>query len=1102
NPVTGYRKYIDPVDFADFFVVNVLTRNSDGLLISIFPWKGDDNKLRMGPVWDFNFNTYYISGAPTGSLLWRSERLWYRRLFADPDFLQLYIDRWWEHRRGPMSNAGMDAIIDRQMADITPAKALLNGLATTNDWIARLTQMKTWLKDRANWIDSNYLRPPAFNVNGGHVPDGFQVVISGTNGTIYFSTDGSDPRASGGAVAASAQAYQLPFPLNAQTLVQARIKNGTNWSGLTAAVFRTPQDFSKLAITEIMYNPPAWGAVAGDELEFLEFKNIGTNTLNLGGLTFTAGINFTFPNGTLLAPGQFFLLARNAFAVQSRYPGVAVNGVYTGRLDNSGETLRLSTPLTNTVLSVTYNDRAPWPLAPDGYGFSIVPQSALAPDNSDDGTRWRASSAVGGSPGADDPASTIARVLINELLTLTDSPLIDMVELFNPTGQNVDISGWFLSDDGTVPGKFRIPNGTTIPAGGYVVFTETNFNPTPPTLFNFSLDSAGDSLYVTSADTSGNLTGYSHGLSFGGAANGVSFGRHVNSIGEEQFPAQLATTLGATNAGPVVGPVVISEIMYHPVATGDEFIELRNITPMAIPLFDPANPTNTWRVNGLGFTLPTNVVMASNGFALIVATNPAIFRAKYSVPESVTVLGPYAGLLQDSGEQLELQRPEVPDTNGIAYITVDEVRYNDKAPWPPGADGGGPSLQRRVPADYGNDPINWTAAVLTPGAEFPGGDAPVIIAQPQSRTVIAGSNVTFSVGVTGAPPLNFVWRFNGAAIAGATTATLTLSNVQTSQSGSYRVDVFNSAGSASGLPATLTVLSPVTFTLQPAPQNVLPGTNVTLAASAAGHGNVRYQWRFGGTNIPGATNTTYSFTNASLANHGTYSVTAMDDISSAVSSDAFIFVLVRPGFVQQPQPQTVLQGQTATFSVVATGAPPIWFRWIRGGIPYLTNSVPLLVLTNCQANTSVRAAATNMATGPGGINSSTVQLTVLADNDRDGMADDWERQFGFNTNNAADAFLDFDGDTMINRDEYIAGTEPTNAESYLKFESLETAGGAKVTFQAVSARSYSIEVTDALGSGEWLLFTNIAARPTNYTHQVPDPNYTAKRFYRIVTPSR
>ena len=102
---------------------------------------------------------------------------------------------------------------------------------------------------------------------------------------------------------------------------------------------------------------------------------------------------------------------------------------------------------------------------------------------------------------------------------------------------------------------------------------------------------------------------------------------------------------------------------------------------------------------------------------LLVATNPVDFRAMYSVPPAVPVFGPYVGVLQDSGERLKLERPEMFGTNGRAFITVDEVRYNDRAPWPPAADGSGSSLQRISASAHGDDPTNWLAAAPTPGAE-------------------------------------------------------------------------------------------------------------------------------------------------------------------------------------------------------------------------------------------------------------------------------------------------------------------------------------------------------------------------------------------------
>src|SRR5205823_9579512 len=121
-------------------------------------------------------------------------------------------------------------------------------------------------------------------------------------------------------------------------------------------------------------------------------------------------------------------------------------------------------------------------------------------------------------------------------------------------------------------------DGTHIPAFGFLTFDETDFNPRPGLSNSFSLSSHGEQVYLFAADAKANLTGYSHGFRFGGAANGVTYERYLNSVGEEQFPSQISSTLGAANSGPRVGPVVISEIQYHPPPGGDQFVELHNLT--------------------------------------------------------------------------------------------------------------------------------------------------------------------------------------------------------------------------------------------------------------------------------------------------------------------------------------------------------------------------------------------------------------------------------------------------------------------------------------------------------------------------------------------
>jgi hypothetical protein len=219
------------------------------------------------------------------------------------------------------------------------------------------------------------------------------------------------------------------------------------------------------------------------------------------------------------------------------------------------------------------------------------------------------------------------------------------------------------------------------------------------------------------------LTGYSHSAEFGASFNGTSFGRYVNSAGDEFYPRQTALTLGTVNPGPVIGPVVISEIHYHPATNGDEFVELLNLTGSPVSLYHTTFPTNAWKLSGVDFTFPTNLTLGANGTLLIVATNPADFRAKYSVPTNIQIFGPYLGQLQDSGENVELQAPDNPNTNGLPYVVLDAVRYNDQTPWPPAADGSGMSLQRSPSSGYGNEPTNWFAAAPTPGQAAGAGDS-------------------------------------------------------------------------------------------------------------------------------------------------------------------------------------------------------------------------------------------------------------------------------------------------------------------------------------------------------------------------------------------
>jgi uncharacterized delta-60 repeat protein len=226
---------------------------------------------------------------------------------------------------------------------------------------------------------------------------------------------------------------------------------------------------------------------------------------------------------------------------------------------------------------------------------------------------------------------------------------------------------------------------------------------------------------------------------------------------------------------------------------------------------------------------------------------------------------------------------------------------------------------------------------------------PTIIVHPVPVEAVVGSNATFTVTATGDAPLSYQWRFGGVNISGATAATLTLTNVQAASAGLYSVVVSNPFGSATSTNALLSLKTPPSFLAHPQSLTVFKGSNASFSVTPGGDGPFTYQWRFGGTNLAGATNNPLTLTNVQTNQAGLYSVVLTSPYGSATSSNATLTVLDPPVIIVQPVSVSALAGETVAFTVVATGRPTLLYQWSKDGVPVTGATNATLMLANVSA---------------------------------------------------------------------------------------------------------------------------------------------------------
>ncbi len=435
DPATGYANYTDVQSWIDFHVIQEFTKEVDSYLFSTYFYKDRGEKVSCGPLWDFDRSFGNTMAAdehlPQG---WRggaigSRGVFWNRLFQDPDFLQLYIDRWQGLMETTLNEAHLFPIIDGMAVEVNEAKdrnfqpsgpwplaVVTRSHLTFPTYAQHVSYLKTWIGDRLTWVKTQFTAKPAFDRAPGSVEAPFSLTLTAPAGTIYYTTNGTDPRAPGGGITGSA--YTASIPIANTTTITARALVSGAWSGpLTGSfILGEPADANNLVVSEIMYHPGPPSAAAinagftdAELFEYLELMNIGAETIELTGVTVGLAFDFNFTGAaiTQLAPGARLLLVRHAAAFEARYgAGLPVAGFYGNpgvanggpKLDNGGERIVLTAANGGVIKDFTYDDKASWPVSPDGGGASLMLLRPTANPPHGDAGSWR-SSLMGGSPG-------------------------------------------------------------------------------------------------------------------------------------------------------------------------------------------------------------------------------------------------------------------------------------------------------------------------------------------------------------------------------------------------------------------------------------------------------------------------------------------------------------------------------------------------------------------------------------------------------------------------------------------------------------------------------------------------------------------------------
>jgi hypothetical protein len=669
----------------------------------------------------------------------------------------------------------------------------------------------------------NGVLPPTFDESDFEIDESniyadhgsFKLINPNASGEIYYTVNGWDPRQIGGAISPEAIQYSNEITVDHTIFLNARIKDGDNWSPMIERVVLS-NPVTGLIISEISYDPKDM-IVDGDtlpekSLEFVEIKNTSSSDIELTGYRLEGGIQYTFPPTKWIKADSLYVIASDNQAFAKLY-GFEPLGQFEGSLNNSGDNLVLSNPCGGKCAEVEFNKGGTWYKAADGVGFTLVYETYDV--NQYDGIKenWRPSTNWLGSPGEDDPEPENSTVSMNEILANSGHPLVDAIELFNSSATDVNIGGWFLSDEKNNPTKWKIPDGTLITGGGYLAFYEGHYVGQDlqysPGEFGsaFSLSSGGETIYLCSSDGLNNPQHFVSEYAFDATDLNTSFGLYTNSVQKINNVLLDTLTLGSENSSFRPSPLLFKTIMYHPAGNNFEFLVLKNRSDSVLNLYLSSDSSITWKIDGIGFNFPANVSINPGDSLYLVEKRVTIddFRDAMNIDPQVNIFN-YSGQLKNSSELISIMKPvtvENDTVNPYAWVSLEQVEYEDDIPWPSSADGDGYALKRKNELAFANDYTNWKAVLNTLPDANAGIDKRIRV---HSTIQLDGSDSFDPKG----NPLTFQWNIlekPSGSTAQLLNATQMMPEFTPDQLGTFRLSLQVSNGTQQSAPSYVSVYS-------------------------------------------------------------------------------------------------------------------------------------------------------------------------------------------------------------------------------------------------------------------------------------------------------